>query len=204
MFAKISKDEFFNSITHGLGTILAIAGFTLLMASSTATNLVSVLVYGMALIALYSISTAYHIVMHVRVKNVFRRLDHIAIFLLIAGTYTPYCMRMAGKSGLIILSLVWFLSAFGIVLKIFFTGRFEFVSVVLYLCLGWLVVFVIKDIYQLLSVTSFLLLVIGGLLYSSGIFFYRRSVKYNHGIWHLFVLGGSIAHFISIFLLVSI
>lgn len=205
MTCRISKEESFNTITHGIGIVLAAIGFLMLLLNSDNNHLLSVVIYGTSLTFLYLASTLYHAITHQKIKNVFRKLDHIGIFLLIGGTYTPFCLvALNGQRGYTILAIVWLLALSGIILKIFLTGKFEIVSLLLYLALGWLVIFVIKPVYESLPLASFVCLMIGGLFYSSGVIFYTMTkYRYHHGIWHLFVLAGSVSHFISIFYLTS-
>jgi hemolysin III len=187
-------------VTHGIGLILAVVGLWFLIVKSRAGESTSLIVYGVTLVLLYLASTLYHATSHLKTRSVFQVLDHIAIFLLIAGTYTPFCtIALKGSMGVILLTVIWLLAAAGLILKIFFTGRYDILSVLLYLAMGWLIIMVLKPVYHSLPGLSFLFLVIGGLSYSAGVIFYRmQRLRYHHGIWHIFVLGGSISHFISI------
>lgn len=198
-FTIKSKEEIFNWTTHAIGFLLACTGVGILLHKAS-DHIIAVCIYGGTLVALYLLSTLYHLIAHVQVKNFFRKLDHIGIFLLIGGTYTPFCLiALNGTLGLTILSIVWLLALAGIIFKIFLTGKFEILSLLIYVGLGWLCLLVIKPVYESLSLWSFVLLMIGGLFYTSGIIFYRMiSFKYHHGIWHLFVVAGSVAHFMSI------
>jgi hemolysin III len=200
----ISKEEVFNSVTHGIGLILASAGLLFLVFTGKDNELAPVVVYGVTLVLLYLTSTLYHLIRHSRTKSLFRVLDHIGIFLLIAGTYTPFCaIALKGSMGTILLIAIWVLAVAGLVLKLFFTGRYDVLSVLLYLGMGWLVIMVLKPVYDALPLESFLFLIIGGVSYSSGVLFYRMSsLRYHHGIWHIFVLGGSISHFVSVWSLI--
>lgn len=194
-----SKEEIVNWVTHAIGFLLACAGLGILL-HKTNDHIISVCIYGGTLVALYLLSTLYHLIAHVQAKNFFRKLDHIGIFLLIGGTYTPFCLiALNGSIGVMILSIVWLLALAGIIFKIFLTGKFEVLSLLVYISLGWLCLLVIKPVYESLSLRSFMLLMIGGLFYTSGIIFYRMiTFKYHHGIWHLFVIAGSLSHFLSI------
>jgi len=201
----LQKEEIFNTLTHAVGLVLASIGLIFLTVRADGENMVAVVVYGTTLVLLYLASTLYHAVTHARVKSLFRVLDHIGIFLLIAGTYTPFCLiALRGGVGPVLLLLVWVLAIAGLILKIFFTGRHDVLSTLLYLALGWMVIVVLRQVYQSITLASFVLLVIGGVCYSSGVLFYRMSgLRYHHGIWHLFVLGGSASHFVSILALLG-
>jgi hemolysin III len=160
----------------------------------------SIVFYGLSIIILYTSSTIYHAIEDIKWKSIWRKLDHISIYLLIAGTYTPVSLIVLEKgSGWLIFWIVWGIAIFGTVLKIFFTGKLEFLSVLLYLVMGWLVVI---DFQSLIENTTFYglnLLMIGGAFYTLGIIFYAiERIPYNHVIWHFFVLGGSISHYIFI------
>lgn len=202
---NIRTEEFWNAVSHALGILLGITGLVFLLIyhrELTAYSLLSILIYGFSLILLYTASTIYHFVNHIRWKEILRRLDHISIYFLIAGTYTPVALITLEKgAGWILFWTVWGIAALGTVLKIFFTGRFEVFSLALYLFMGWLVVF---DFNALMAGTTALgrnLLILGGAFYTLGIVFYAvRKIPYNHLIWHFFVLGGSISHFLFIFL----
>lgn len=197
-------EEIANAVTHGIGLLLSIGGFVVLGMYGTADSLLAFAVYGVTLMLLYLASTLYHSLIFTRARSLFRKFDHMAIFLLIAGTYTPFCLlAMEGWLSLILLGTVWLFAVLGIVMKSLFTGRFEWLSVSIYIATGWLVVFAIKPIYEALSPAGFFLLVGGGLAYSIGTFFYvRSSIPYNHSIWHLWVLAGSVLHFFSVLTLI--
>jgi hemolysin III len=199
-----AKEEIFNAITHGVGTMIAIAGLTILTVFTNIIQEPGYLVYGISLVLLYLISTLYHSISHVRTKNVFRKLDHMAIFLFIAGTYTPYCINvLTGWVRWILLISIWGCALLGIIIKCFYTGKLEWLSLVFYLLMGWMVIFVIKPIYDSLPFPGFLFLLIGGLAYTIGTYFYmNRRIRFGHGIWHLWVLAGSAFHFFSILMLI--
>ena len=193
-------EEVANAITHGVGVILAIVGLVILIVQGRPGSVLGFAVYGMTLIVLYLASTLYHSLIFTRTRSLFRKFDHMAIFLLIAGTYTPFCLlALDGWLAWTMLATVWAFAVFGIVMKSLFTGKFEWLSVSIYVATGWLVVFAIKPIYAALSAEGFLLLVGGGVAYTIGTFFYiRSSIPYNHSIWHLWVLAGSVLHFFSV------
>lgn len=198
-------EERLNAISHGLGAILGIVALILLISFNshkTEWSLFSVIVYGITIIILFTASTCYHAVQHEHHKHYFRILDHISIYLLIAGTYTPVTLiALENSYGWPMFWVVWGIAAFGLVLKIFFTGKFEVLSVLLYLAMGWLVVFDFKNLSESIGPNGVLWLFAGGLFYTLGIVFYAiERIPYNHVIWHLFVLGGAICHFFMVFL----
>lgn len=198
--------EIANAITHGIGAILAVAGLVVLIMFSGDGNLLSAVIYGVTLIALYFASTLYHSLAFTRARYLFRKFDHMAIFLLIAGTYTPFCLiALKGWVGWCLLAIVWTFAIVGVIMKSFFTGRYEWISIAMYILMGWMVIPVIKPIYEALSLQGFMLLVAGGLAYTIGTFFYMNSrIAYTHSIWHLWVLAGSVLHFFSILSLMAI
>lgn len=200
MKERKKREEIVNAVTHGIGVVLALAGFIILIIQTEVRDLPGFMVYGLSLILLYVASTIYHSVSHPRKKLLFKKLDHIAIFILIAGTYTPFCLSaLRGWPGWTLLAAVWGLAAAGILLKVFYAGRYEVISLILYIATGWLVIAAIKPMYHSLSGTGFVLLMLGGLFYSAGIIFYvSRRIRYSHAIWHLFVMAGSSFHFFSV------
>ena len=193
-------EEIANAITHGIGALLALAGLVFLAIYAEAGSTVSFAIYGSTLVVLYLASTLYHSLAFTRARTLFRKFDHMAIFLLIAGTYTPFCLlALQGWIGWTLLAIVWGLAIAGIVLKALFTGRFEWLSVAIYILTGWIVILAIKPIYQVMSAEGFVLLVCGGLAYTIGTFFYVNSrIPFSHSIWHLWVLAGSTFHFFSV------
>ncbi len=197
-------EEITNAVTHGIGALLAIAGLVILIIFSDGGNLFSLVIYGVTLILLYFASTLYHSLIFTRARNLFRKFDHMAIFLLIAGTYTPFCLTaLDGWVGWTLLAVIWTFAIIGIVMKAFFTGKHEWVSITMYILMGWMVVPVIKPIYDAMSFQAFMLLVLGGVAYTVGTFFYmNRRISYSHSIWHLWVLAGSVLHFFSVLSLV--
>jgi len=197
-------EEIASAITHGVGALLALAGLVLLVVFSslygTAWHIVGFTVFGAMLVVLYVMSTLYHSLPSPGVKHLFRKFDHMAIFLLIAGTYTPFCLTVLnGWIGWTIFGLVWACAVGGIVMKAFYTGKGEWISTVLYVIMGWAVIVVIKPVYDHMSPSGFLFLVLGGVCYTGGVFFFvKDNMKYAHSIWHIFVLGGSVFHFFSV------
>src|SRR6056297_2132359 len=199
------KEELFNSISHGLGVLFAITALVLISVFSARTTdpwkIVSGVIYGVSLIALFMASTLYHAFPEGKVKDVFEIMDHSAIFILIAGTYTPFtlvCLR--GPIGWTIFGIVWGLTLYGIVYEIFFVNKFVILSTLIYIFMGWLIVFAMASLAESLPPAGLFWLVLGGVLYTLGTPFYIiRKIPFHHGIWHLFVLGGSISHFITVF-----
>jgi hemolysin III len=203
-------EEIANAITHGIGAALAIAALVLLIVFSamkgTVWHVVSFSIFGATLVILYLESTLYHSLTNKKVKRLFRKFDHMSIFLLIAGTYTPFCLTiLRGTMGWIMFAIVWGSTIVGIVLKAFLTGKKDKLSTILYVVMGWLIVIAIKTMYLSMTFSGFLFLVIGGLLYTVGALFYSwDKLRYNHGVWHLFVIGGSVCHFFSVMSLLYI
>lgn len=196
-------EEVMNAVTHGLGAILAVAGGTLLLVSSASQRdgykLGSSIVYGAALTLLYLMSTLYHSITGPRAKEVLRVFDHCSIFLLIAGTYTPFTLvTLREKGGWLLFGAIWGTAAVGIALNAISLRRFEKLSLVCYVVMGWAVVLHAGVLASALSPAGLALLVAGGLCYTGGILFYALKRPYMHGVWHLFVLAGSVCHFLCI------
>jgi hemolysin III len=198
------REEIANAVTHGVGTGLAIAALALLAIVSaiegTVSHVVGFTIFGATMVILYLASTLYHSISNQKVKRLFRKFDHMSIFLLIAGTYTPFCLTaLPGWIGWTVLSIVWVCAVTGIVVKAFHTGKFEGLSTFLYVVMGWLIIPAIKPLYQSVSFQTFLLLMLGGFFYTTGTFFFMKdNNRYYHSIWHLFVLAGSTFHFFSV------
>ncbi len=198
------REEIANSVTHGIGAALSIAGLTLLVVLATihgdVWRVVSFSVYGGTLVILYLASTLYHSVPNPRIKHIFRIIDHSAIYLLIAGTYTPFLLvSMRGPWGWSLLAVVWTLAISGIVFKTFLIHRFSKLSTIVYLLMGWLCVVAIKEMLATIPPYGMVWLSAGGLCYTVGVIFYVwHRLPYNHAIWHMFVLGGSACHFFAI------
>lgn len=203
MKTQTPKEERLNVLTHGVGILLGLIGFTLLIFKAThktTFSLFSVTIYGLSIIMLFTASTLYHYVTNIKHKHYFRILDHISIYILIAGTYTPVLLITLEKSlGWLLFYTVWGIAVFGIVLKLFFTGRFTTFSTLLYLAMGWLIVFDFSALSKIMAAKGLYLLFAGGAAYTIGIvFFTNNKIPYNHVIWHLFVLAGAIFHFFMI------
>jgi hemolysin III len=202
---QTSGEELANVITHAIGAVLGIAGLSALVVGAArhgdVWRLVSFSIYGATLVLLYLASVFYHGARSPRAKRALQFFDHAAIYLLIAGTYTPFTLvSMRGSLGWTMFGLIWGLAIIGIVLKVFYFGRLGWLSTALYLLMGWLVVIAIKPVMDAVSMRGLIWLVAGGLSYTLGVVFYAwHRLPYAHPIWHLFVLGGSICHFFSIF-----
>ena len=207
MRIQTPKEEQYNVITHGIGFLLSLIGFALLLIFQkydSPQGMVGIILYGVSLSVLYFASTLYHYEKNNRRKELFRKLDHISIYLLIAGTYSPVVLiTLEHSQGWTLFWIVWGIAALGTILKIFFTGKFEIISVLLYLVMGWLIVFDFTALKESVDTLGIWLLMGGGAAYTIGIIFYVvEKINYNHVIWHLFVLTGSILHFLFIFLCV--
>ncbi len=202
------KGERFNSITHLIGTVAAGIGLILLLIISFQQGdpwkIVSFSIYGTTLLILYLFSTLYHS-FRGRWKMIFQKFDHIAIYLLIAGTYTPFTLvTLRGEIGWIIFAIVWGLAMIGIVIDLLPQKGHRVLPLIIYLLMGWLVVLVLEPLAMSMSSVGFSLLITGGLFYTTGVLFYLLDTQHKlaHGIWHLFVLAGSVSHYVSIMLYV--
>lgn len=202
-------EEIFNAVSHGVGTVFAVGGTGALLAlSHSFKDALIYLVYGLSLILLYAMSTLYHAFPNAKLKSLFRIFDHASIFLLIAGTYTPLTLILLADSRkcAVICFFVWAAAVIGVVLNAFGVERFAKLSLVLYVAMGWAVVFALGDVVRALDHRGFLLLLGGGVAYTAGILFYvwhkKKRTPYLHGIWHLFVLAGSVLHYLCILLYV--
>lgn len=197
-------EEIFNSITHGIGALLSIAALVILtvfaVKKGNAWHVVSFSIFGASLFLLYLSSTLYHSFTKEKIKNLFARFDHSAIFLLIAGTYTPFVLTaLRGPLGWTLFGIVWGLAVAGIVIRSIYLTRFRKLMVGIYVAMGWMFLVAIVPMIQNLPSSSIIFLFFGGGCYSLGVIFYAwRNLKYGHGIWHLFVLAGSITHFFSV------
>lgn len=200
-------EEKLNAWSHGLGIGLGIAALVLMLLGVDQTNpfgLFSVIVYGLSIILLFLASTCYHAVKDRKRKHYFRVADHISIYLLIAGTYTPVLLIAIPNSlGWTLFWVVWGIAAFGLILKLFFTGRFDNLSTFLYLAMGWLALIPYSELTAALDSAAMVWLIAGGISYTVGVLFYAiERIPYNHFIWHLFVLGGASCHFFMVYLYV--
>ncbi len=197
-------EELFNTITHGAGMVLSIAALVLLIVFSSiygsTGHIVSCTIFGVTLILLYTASTLYHSIQKPRVKRIFKIFDHSCIYLLIAGTYTPFLLvTLRGVLGWAMFGVIWLLAVSGVVLKVFFVHRFKIISTIAYVLMGWIIVFAIKPLADSLPYGGLVWLVTGGLAYTLGVVFYVwKKLPFHHAIWHLFVLAGSACHFMAV------
>ena len=201
------NEELWNGLTHFTGVILAVIGIPLLFYFDnkiTSLSTLSIILFSFGLLLVYSSSSVYHFVINPKLKKKFQILDHISIYYLILGSYAPVCLiTLYEYSGINIFITVLILSIIGTMIKLFFTGRFQIFSLLLYLAMGWLIVIDINFLFELLNIEAKLLLIIGGLSYTLGTIFYSLDkIKYFHSIWHLFVLAGSVLHYLMILLYV--
>ena len=200
-----NNEELWNGLTHFTGVILTVIGIPLLFYFDnkiTSLSTLSIILFSFGLLLVYSSSSVYHFVLNPKLKKKFQILDHISIYYLILGSYAPVCLiTLYEYSGINIFITVLILSIIGTLIKLFFTGRFQIFSLLLYLAMGWLIVIDIKFLFELLNIEAKLLLIIGGLSYTLGTIFYSLDkIKYFHSIWHLFVLSGSVSHYLMILL----
>ena len=202
------SEELINSISHGVGTCLSIAALVLCIVQAavngTAAGVVSACIYGVSLTMLYIMSTLYHAITNRTARKVFRVFDHMSIFFLIAGTYTPITLvTLGGALGWTLFGIVWAGAIVGIVLNAVSIEKFKKFSMICYVCMGWAALIGIKTIYENLPGNGFLFLILGGLFYTVGIVFYAlKKYKYMHCVWHFFVMAGSIMHFFCVYLYV--
>jgi hemolysin III len=202
-------EEVSHGVTHGVAAIASIVGLVVLAVSTASSgelsHLVAVSIFGGSMILMYTASTLYHSIPNPGAQRILHVLDHAAIYVLIAGTYTPYALiGLQGATGWWLFGIIWSLALLGVVFKLFFTGRFDKLSVGLYLAMGWLVVGFAKPIMQTVDADVIWLAAAGGLAYSLGVVFYLwRSLPHNHTVWHLFVIFGSVLQYLSVFALVA-
>ncbi|QBM15958.1 hypothetical protein MARI_00380 [Marinobacter sp. JH2] len=198
-------EEWINSATHGLGAALSVIGTIALIVGASQLGdiwkIISFSVFGASLILLYMASALYHGARSPQLKSLYKTMDHCAIFLLIAGTYTPFLLvNMRGTTGWTLFAVIWSLALTGVALKIIFKNRFKLARVGIYVAMGWLITFASGDLAASLSETALYLTVAGGIVYTAGVVFYLADrVPYMHAVWHLFVLGGSACHFGAIY-----
>lgn len=200
-------EEIANFVSHTVGAGLAILGFIMLIIRAAWFNnipaIISYIVFSLGLMVLYTMSSIYHGLKPSKAKNVFEILDHSSIYFLIAASYTPFLvLGLKSKMGITLLIIQWVICALGITFKAFFTGKFKGISTVVYLIMGWMIVFSWNELISKISPISIIFLVTGGILYSLGTVFYMWKVcKFNHMIWHIFVILGSIAHYVAVWFL---
>lgn len=197
--------ELANAITHGLGTLFFIVAIPVLLAYSAThasfSFTISAAIFGFSLLLVYMSSTLYHGIQHQKTKRIMRIFDHMSIFLLIGGSYTPLVQHYLDKdTSTLFLSILWSIIGLGCIFKIFFTGRYEKLSTAAYLGLGWMAVFIIRPIMEQMPAHVFYLLLASGFCYTVGVIFYtNKKIPYHHAVWHLFVLGGSVTHYLAVF-----
>lgn len=202
--ALSKSEEITNAISHGIGTALAIAALVILVVFAArygnAWHMVSFSIYGSTLVILYLASTLYHSFPYGKTKTLFKIIDHSCVYILIAGTYTPLALvSLQGALGWTIFGIIWGIALVGIVFKAYFINRFVVFSTLLYIVMGWLIIVAIKPLTAAMSTVSLRFLLAGGIIYTLGTIFYGlQKLKYNHAVWHLFVLAGSICHFFTI------
>ena len=198
-------EEKVNIISHAFGFILSIVALVLLVKHAylhgNAWHMISFSIYGVSLIVLYAASTLYHNAKKQKLRKRLKIFDHAAIYVLIAGTYTPFTLiTLAGKTGWIIFSVAWGIALAGIILKLFFTGKYKLVSTLMYVFMGWIIVFAIKPLMNNLPYDGLLWIAAGGFFYTLGAVLYSiKKIKFNHAIFHVFVLAGSYCHFMAVF-----
>ena len=201
------KEEFLNVLSHGFGLVLSLIAFPFLLIKGFAYNgfwkPTSFVIYGLSLILLYAASTFYHAAKNPMIRRKLNIFDHAAIYVLIAGGYTPFCLVALDSSlGWYVFIFVWLFALVGIILKLFFTGKYDKLSTAMYLLMGWQVVFFAKPLANSLSENGLYLLILGGIFYTIGAILYSlKKLPYNHAIFHFFVLLGSLSHFLSIYFL---
>jgi hemolysin III len=199
------REEALNVISHATGLVLSLLAFILLMIRSlhfeSAVYIIGSGVFGLSLILLYTASTLYHSAEAGKRRQKLQIFDHAAIYVLIAGTYTPYSLiTLTGITGWLIFAVIWICALTGIILKLFFTGKYDVLSTIMYIVMGWIIILAINPLKENLSIEGVVLLFAGGIAYTLGAIIYGiKKIKFNHVIFHLFVLSGSTCHFLSIY-----
>jgi hemolysin III len=200
----IQREEIANALTHGIGALASAAAgavlVTLATLHGTRLQMVSAIVFCSSLLLLYTSSTLYHAIPSMTAKRRLKICDHCAIYLLIAGTYTPFALiGLHGPVGWWLFGVAWGLAAVGVTFKLFFTGRYKLFSTMVYIGMGWMAIFAIKPMLSSIPLPSLIWLLAGGVVYTAGTLFYHNErLRYSHAVWHLFVLGGSACHFIAV------
>ncbi len=204
-YTATRQQEMASAITHGVGVLFSVIAMPILLNNALKVNSTgqfwAALAFGFGMLMVYASSTLYHAVKHEKIKDWFLVLDHISIYYLIAGTYTPLVIKyLPQNEAVIFLAVIWGIAALGTVFKLFFTGKFGYLSLALYVLMGWMIVFIAKPVLQNVPASLLWWIVLGGISYMVGILFYLKShVKYCHAIWHCFVLGGTVAHYVFIY-----
>lgn len=204
MRLQSSREEWFNTVTHAIGAILGLIALPFLVLASKENSIlaiISFLIFGVSVILMFTASSVYHAIKDEDKKKLWRKIDHVSIFVLIAGTYTPITLLLLQSgSGWLIFGIVWSIAIFGAVLKLFFTGRYKAISLALYLIMGWIIVFDFKNLWNLTSKQGMFLIFLGGAFYTLGTLFYSiKKMPYQHVIWHVFVLLGCASHYAFMF-----
>jgi hemolysin III len=198
-------EERVNILSHALGFVLSIVALVLLVRHASINgdvwHVVSFSVFGVSLMILYAASTVYHSAKNIQFRKKMRIVDHASIYILIAGTYTPFTLViLSGFSGWMIFGITWGMAVVGVVLKLFYTGKYDAVSTLMYVFMGWIIVFAIEPLIDNLSSDGLFWLVAGGMAYTTGAILYSiKKIKFNHAIFHVFVLAGSFCHFVSVY-----
>lgn len=198
------SEEIINALTHGLGIALSVAGLAILVTMAAlhgdAWKVTASAIYGTSMVVLYSASTLYHSFQNPHIKKMLNMFDHISIYYLIAGTYTPFMLvNLRGPWGWAIFGIVWGCAIGGTILKLIYGQRFRKISTTLYLCMGWMIVIAAKPLVVNIETGGLILIAAGGLFYSLGVVFYKwKSLPFSHAIWHMFVLGGTVCHFFAV------
>ncbi len=197
-------EEIANSVSHGIGALLSVGALVVLVVAAsmrgTASHIVSCAIFGASLVLLYLSSTIYHALTAPRAKRVFQILDHASIYILIAGTYTPFALvTLRGGWGWSLFGVVWGLAVTGTVFKCFGPGKWPWLSTAVYVLMGWTAVVALRPLVAALGWTGFVWLLAGGIFYTSGVAFYALRRGYAHAVWHLFVLAGSLCHFVAVY-----
>ncbi len=201
-----TSEEIVHGITHGIGILFALAGMIILLyfaiMHGTFRHIISCTIYGVSLILLYTTSTLYHSIQRPKTKKILRQLDHTSIYILIAGSYTPFTLvNLRGIWGWTLFSIVWGLAFAGIIMQLSPLRKWKIIRMLIYIVMGWIAITAIKPLLFSLPLNAFILIVAGGIIYTSGIVFYLwRRIPFNHAIWHVFVLAGSIMHYFAVLL----
>ena len=207
--AAALRKELANSLTHGIGVLFGVASIPVLTAVAARVDnvpgIVGATIYAFSFLMVFTFSTLYHGMQHPVAKRVLKIFDHISIFFLIAGTYTPFLLVfMRDAFGIALLSVLWSLVLVGMVFKIFFTGRFKIVSTIIYIAMGWMLLIGGKRFFEVLPLSVLVMIIVGGGLYTLGTAFYMgKRIPHHHAIWHLFVLAGAICHYVAVLLTVT-
>jgi hemolysin III len=204
--SQTPKEERLNAITHSIGILFCLIVMPIVLFTiydeNKLSSFFSVLAFALGMLLVYTFSTLFHASKNQKTKDLLQIGDHISIYFLIAGTYTPLMVRyLDSKTAFVFLATMWSIVAVGVVFKVFFTKRFKYLSVILYLFLGWMIVFVLKPLLENIPLTVLWWIIAGGFSYTTGVYFYMKDHKfYYHTVWHVFVLFGTFAHFISVWL----